>query len=75
MILVRFLGPLDFEDLKIEAKSLRELKERLSQYDESELKKWLELCAVSVNDEIVSNLDTQLNDGDIVALLPPVCGG
>ncbi|ELW4939927.1 MoaD/ThiS family protein, partial [Campylobacter coli] len=36
---------------------------------------WLELCAISLNDEIVFDENTSLKDGDKIALLPPVCGG
>ncbi|WP_171822476.1 MoaD/ThiS family protein, partial [Campylobacter jejuni] len=35
----------------------------------------LELCAVSLNDEIIFDENTKLKDGDKIALLPPVCGG
>ncbi|HEG5158571.1 TPA: MoaD/ThiS family protein, partial [Campylobacter jejuni] len=61
------------ENLELEVKNLKELKEIL-QKDES-LKEWLELCAVSLNDEIIFNENTKLKDGDKIALLPPVCGG
>ena len=50
-----------------------ELKELLSK-DES-LKPWLGVCAVSLNDEVVSSLKEPLRDGDIICVLPPVCGG
>jgi len=36
---------------------------------------WLDSCAVAVNDTLVASLETVLNDGDKVSLLPPVCGG
>ncbi|EPM2759168.1 MoaD/ThiS family protein, partial [Campylobacter coli] len=61
------------ENLELEVKNLKELKEIL-QKDES-LKEWLELCAVSLNDEIIFDENTKLKDGDKIALLPPVCGG
>ncbi|MGI7161749.1 MoaD/ThiS family protein [Campylobacter coli] len=73
MVKVEFLGPINKEDLEIEVKNLKELKEIL-QKDES-LKEWLELCAVSLNDEIIFDENTKLKDGDKIALLPPVCGG
>ncbi|EAJ0501716.1 MoaD/ThiS family protein [Campylobacter jejuni] len=73
MVKVEFLGPIDKENLELEVKNLKELKEIL-QKDES-LKEWLELCAVSLNDEIIFNENTKLKDGDKIALLPPVCGG
>lgn len=53
MVKVEFLGPINKENLELEVKNLKELKEIL-QKDES-LKEWLELCAVSLNDEIIFN--------------------
>lgn len=73
MVKVEFLGPIDKENLELEVKNLKELKEIL-QKDES-LKEWLELCAISLNDEIIFDENTKLKDGDKIALLPPVCGG
>lgn len=73
MVKVEFLGPTNKENLELEVKNLKELKEIL-QKDES-LKEWLELCAVSLNDEIIFDENTKLKDGDKIALLPPVCGG
>ncbi|HEG6153512.1 TPA: MoaD/ThiS family protein [Campylobacter coli] len=73
MVKVEFLGPINKENLELEVKNLKELKEIL-QKDES-LKEWLELCAISLNDEIIFNENTKLKDGDKIALLPPVCGG
>ncbi|EAH4518334.1 MoaD/ThiS family protein [Campylobacter jejuni] len=73
MVKVEFLGPINKENLELEVKNLKELKEIL-QKDES-LKEWLELCAVSLNDEIIFDENTKLKYGDKIALLPPVCGG
>ncbi|EAI0479725.1 molybdopterin synthase sulfur carrier subunit [Campylobacter coli] len=73
MVKVEFRGPINKENLELEVKNLKELKEIL-QEDES-LKEWLELCAISLNDEIVFDENTSLKDGDKIALLPPVCGG
>ncbi|EIJ4041187.1 MoaD/ThiS family protein [Campylobacter jejuni] len=73
MVKVKFLGPINKENLELEVKNLKELKEIL-QKDEN-LKEWLELCAVSLNDEIIFDENTKLKDGDKIALLPPVCGG
>ena len=73
MVRVNFLGPIKKESIFLELKNLKELKEIL-QKDES-LKEWLELCALSLNDEIVSNLDIALKDKDEINLLPPVSGG
>ena len=73
MVKEEFLGPINKDNLELKVKNLKELKEIL-QKDES-LKEWLELCAVSLNDEIIFDENTKLKDGDKIALLPPVCGG
>ncbi|EAJ1602791.1 MoaD/ThiS family protein [Campylobacter coli] len=73
MVKVEFLGPINKENLELKVKNLKELKEIL-QKDES-LKEWLELCAISLNDEIIFDENTKLKNGDKIALLPPVCGG
>ena len=73
MVKVEFLGPISKPDLEVEASNLKEIKEILNQ-DES-LKEWLEICAVALNDKIVSDINTALKSGDRVSLLPPVCGG
>ncbi|EAJ2845442.1 TPA: MoaD/ThiS family protein [Campylobacter coli] len=73
MVSVEFLGPINKPKLELNIKNLKELKAIL-QEDES-LKEWLELCAISLNDEIVFDENTSLKDGDKIALLPPVCGG
>ena len=73
MVKVEFLGPINKENIELDVGSLKELKKVLSE-DET-LKDWLENSAVAVNDKLVTSLDVKLNDGDRVAILPPVCGG
>jgi molybdopterin synthase sulfur carrier subunit len=73
MVKVEFLGPIQKEPIEVDVKSLKELKEILNK--DEELKEWLRVSAVGVNDKIVTNLDTPLKDGDKVVILPPVCGG
>ncbi|MBR7046751.1 MAG: MoaD/ThiS family protein [Campylobacter sp.] len=73
MIKVEFLGPIGLENVEFNASNLKELKEILSK-DEN-LKKWLEISAVAINDKMVFDLDCELKDGDVVSILPPVCGG
>ena len=73
MIKVEFLGPIGLENAEFNASNLKELKEILSK-DEN-LKKWLEISAVAINDKMVFDLDHDLKDGDVVSILPPVCGG
>ncbi|RQD67715.1 molybdopterin synthase sulfur carrier subunit [Campylobacter hepaticus] len=73
MVKVEFLGPIKKKNLELDIKNLKELKAIL-QKDE-DLKTWLDLCAIALNDEIVFDINTSLKDGDKIALLPPVCGG
>ena len=73
MIKVEFLGPIGLENGEFNASNLKELKEILLK-DEN-LKKWLEISAVAINDKMVFDLDCELKDGDVVSILPPVCGG
>lgn len=74
MIRVEFLGPLSAQaPLELEATSMQELREILAQ--KPELSKWLKICAVAVNNEIIKDLSFPLKNGDKVLILPPVCGG
>ena len=73
MVKVEFLGPIGKENIEVDVKDLKELKEFLSK--DEEIKKWLENSAVAVNDKIVTSIEVELKDGDRVAILPPVCGG
>ncbi|MCI5539105.1 MAG: MoaD/ThiS family protein [Campylobacter lanienae] len=73
MVKVEFLGPIGVDAMELEAKNLAELKEILSQ--NTQISKWLELCAVSLNDEIVNDINQELKNGDKISILPPVCGG
>jgi len=73
MIRVEFLGPIGKEPIEMEAKSLADVSQILKQ-DES-LTIWLDKCAVALNDSMVNDLSIELQDGDRVSILPPVCGG
>jgi molybdopterin synthase sulfur carrier subunit len=73
LIKVEFLGPIGKENLEVEVSTLSELGEILSKDDE--ISEWLSKCAIAVNDEIVFNKDRELQSGDKISLLPPVCGG
>lgn len=74
MIKVCFLGPLsELGDLSLDCANLSELKEILSR--DERLSGWLKDCALSLNDEIITDLNTPLKDGDTLFILPPVCGG
>ncbi|QCD51877.1 MoaD/ThiS family protein [Campylobacter sp. RM16192] len=75
MVEIEFLGPIKLDNIKLEASNLSEVKEKLNKYTNFELNKWLKICAVALNDEIVSSLEAPLKDGDRISILPPVCGG
>jgi molybdopterin synthase sulfur carrier subunit len=73
MVKVEFLGPIGKEPLELDIATLKELAEIMAK--DSQLKEWVGICAVAVNDTIVKDSNYQLHDGDIVSILPPVCGG
>ncbi len=73
MVKVEFLGPIDKAPIEIEAKSLREVSQKLK--EDLSLVDWLDKCAVAHNDTMVNSLDIALQDGDRISILPPVCGG
>jgi conserved domain protein len=58
---IEFLGPIGLESIKVEAKNLGEVKAALS--EKEELKKWLNICAVAVNDEIVKRYKFRSKNG------------
>ena len=73
MVTIEFLGPIQKEKITMEASTLGDVAQKLRQ--DEELTAWIESCAVAVNDTMVKDLDTKLQNGDKVSLLPPVCGG
>ena len=73
MVKVEFLGPINKESMELEIDNLNQLALVLK--EDEELQEWLGNSAVAVNDTIVSSLDVDLQDGDKISLLPPVCGG
>lgn len=73
MIEVEFLGPLGNKTFQSQAKDFYALKQELQVIPE--LQDWLKDCAIALNNEIVSSLDTPIKNGDKIVLLPPVCGG
>jgi len=73
MVKIEFLGPINKDSIELDISNLMELSLYMRQ--NSELKEWLDNCAVAVNDTIVTDLDYSLKDGDKISILPPVCGG
>lgn len=73
MAKIEFLGPLNRESIEVDIKNLNDLKEMFK--EDKELQEWLDVCAVAVNDSLVCSLDTKIESGDKISLLPPVCGG
>lgn len=73
MVKVEFLGPINKDSLELDINNLSQLSEVLK--GDEQVASWLENCAVAVNDTLVSSKDVNLESGDKVSLLPPVCGG
>jgi molybdopterin synthase sulfur carrier subunit len=73
VVTIEFLGPINKDCLTLDINNLSQLSQYLK--EDVETSKWLESCAVAINDTLVMSKDVQLNDGDKVSLLPPVCGG
>ena len=73
MIKVEFLGPIGKKPLELDIKNLEELSDILKK-DEN-MKDWLDISAVAINDVLIKDKTIDLKDGDKVSLLPPVCGG
>jgi molybdopterin synthase sulfur carrier subunit len=73
MVKVEFLGPIGKAPMEMEASTLADVSAQLKEDDS--LIKWLDKCAVALNDTMVNDLETELKDGDRVSILPPVCGG
>ena len=73
MVIVEFAGPLNKDKIQLNIASLKELSDFILKDDN--LKEWADNLAVAVNDEIVTDINFKLKDGDRITLLPPVCGG
>jgi len=73
MVEVHFLGPIPKDPIKLDIKNLSELSSFLKK--DPSLKEWLNISAVAVNDEIIKDKNFEFKDGDVITLLPPVCGG
>ena len=73
MVKVEFLGPIGKATVEMEAATLADVSTQLK--EDASLIKWLDKCAVALNDTMVNDLTTVLKDGDRISILPPVCGG
>lgn len=74
MAKVEFLGPLSHKkSLEVNIKNLQELRDILN--EDNEIKKWLDVCSIAVNDELIFDKNIIINDNDKIVILPPVCGG
>ena len=73
MVIVEFAGPLNKDKMELNITSLKELSDFILK--DEKLREWADSLAVAVNDEIVTDINYKLKDGDRVTLLPPVCGG
>ena len=73
MVEIEFLGPINRKNISLDVSTLDEVSKKLQ--NDKELSGWLEKCAIAINDEIVFDKNVNLNNGDKISLLPPVCGG
>ncbi|WP_331774847.1 MoaD/ThiS family protein [Sulfurospirillum sp. 1612] len=73
MAKIEFLGPISKDSFEAEIQNLNELKAMFK--DDETLQEWLSICAVAINDQLVSSLDVAVGPNDKISLLPPVCGG
>ncbi|PHS39860.1 MAG: molybdopterin synthase sulfur carrier subunit [Sulfurovum sp.] len=74
MIKVEFLGPIGLNPIELNVKTVEELSESLKKI--SAMDQWIGISAIAINDKMVTNSeDCMLSDGDVVSVLPPVCGG
>lgn len=73
MVKVEFLGPIGKAPVEMEAATLADVSTQLK--EDASLIKWLDKCAVALNDTMVNDLTIVLKDGDRISILPPVCGG
>lgn len=73
MVKVNFLGPINKNSIELKVKNVLELKNELLKFED--LKEWLEISAIAINDNFIDSLDISLQDNDVVSILPPVCGG
>lgn len=73
MVTVEFLGPIGLAPIELEASSFDDISRLLN--SRKDLVEWLPICAVALNDTLISDRSTPLCEGDRISLLPPVCGG
>jgi molybdopterin synthase sulfur carrier subunit len=73
MAKVEFLGPIGLDPVEINVTNMKELSLVLNEMPR--LGEWLDNSAVAVNNTIVYSLDFNIEQNDIITILPPVCGG
>jgi molybdopterin synthase sulfur carrier subunit len=77
VITVKFLGPFNKDSIQLESNKVKTIDDLalILQEDESVSSELLNLSAIAINDEIISDKRHQLKSQDVVSVLPPVCGG
>lgn len=74
MAKINFLGPINMPSIDIKIDDFNMLKNELNKIEK--LKQWIPICAISINDNIITSTDNiTIKDDDVISLLPPVCGG
>ncbi|MEO1941448.1 MAG: MoaD/ThiS family protein [Campylobacterales bacterium] len=73
-VIVKFLGPIGGgREEEFQVEDLEQLKKLLNR--DPELREWLKVSAVAVNDQFITTPNYRFREGDRVLILPPVCGG
>lgn len=74
MAVINFLGPINKPSINIDISDFNTLRNELNKIDD--LKQWIPICAIAVNDKIIFETDNlKISNNDVISLLPPVCGG
>ena len=74
VIKVNFLGPIKHESIELACKDFAELKAHLAKLDF--MQPWLSCSALALNNKLLNTKDEpELKSGDVLSVLPPVCGG
>ena len=73
MVKVEFLGPIGVDSVELNIENLKELS--IYMQNREELREWIDISAVAVNDTLINSSEYEFKDGDRVSILPPVCGG
>ncbi|NPA55570.1 MAG: hypothetical protein GXO40_04320 [Epsilonproteobacteria bacterium] len=69
-ITVQFMGPLQRDDVVLDIQDNGQFIDEIQKYIPQE---FIDSVSIAINNQLVSKVELQ--DGDVVTILPPVCGG